>query len=239
MWNQSGSQPHGCDILQRIAVLSDPDVVVWRGSDVPTVHQGIKILGTPLGHHDFVQNFLERVADEHQQFLDLLSVVPNLQSSWLLLVTVSRGLLKHTTEGCGSVRVVEHPGPPRTVNTGHSHPSFVFGRVGSAKRPPHKPFSLLGELGRQLADDQRGTPSSCRHDHQSWKGTQSLPVCEEPQCVPVTWLVLVDSTRQVGSLAVPVHTPSVSQRILNQAGSVKGGSMRQFLELNWFSGTQC
>ena len=103
VWNQSGSQPHGCDILQRIAVLSDPDVVVWRGSDVPTVHQGIKILGTPLGHHDFVQNFLERVADEHQQFLDLLSVVPNLQSSWLLLVTVSRGLLKHTTEGCGSV----------------------------------------------------------------------------------------------------------------------------------------
>ena len=49
VWNRSGSQQRGCDIFQRIAVQSDTDAVVWRGSDVPTVQQGIKILGTPLG----------------------------------------------------------------------------------------------------------------------------------------------------------------------------------------------
>ena len=114
----SGVRPDGCDILQRIAVQSDPNAIVWRSSDVPTQQQRIKILGTPLGHHDFVQNHLERVADEHQQFLDLLPTVPNLQSSWLLLVhcassdgrtvccalcarTVCRGLLRRMT-GCVS-----------------------------------------------------------------------------------------------------------------------------------------
>ena len=48
--------------------------------------QGIEILGTPLGHHNNVQNHLERVADEHHRFMDMLPSVPNLQSSWLLLV---------------------------------------------------------------------------------------------------------------------------------------------------------
>ena len=81
VWNRSGSQPRGCDILQRIAIQSDPDAVVWRGSDVPTVQQGIKILGTPFGHHDYMQNQLERVVDEHQRFMDMLPSVPNLQSS--------------------------------------------------------------------------------------------------------------------------------------------------------------
>ena len=33
---------------------------VWRGSEVPTTEQGIKVLGTPLGHEDFVNQHLER-----------------------------------------------------------------------------------------------------------------------------------------------------------------------------------
>ena len=82
----TGSQPRGCDIFQRIAVQSDPDAVVQRGSDVSTMQQGIKILGAPLGHHDYVQHHLERVADQHQRFMNMLPSVPNLQSSWLLLV---------------------------------------------------------------------------------------------------------------------------------------------------------
>ena len=50
VWNRSGSQPHGCDVLQRIGspvgpgMLSCGEVQTW-----PTVQQGIKILGTPLG----------------------------------------------------------------------------------------------------------------------------------------------------------------------------------------------
>ena len=40
VWNRSGSQPRGCDILQRIAIQSDPDAVVWRRHpDSATGHQ--------------------------------------------------------------------------------------------------------------------------------------------------------------------------------------------------------
>ena len=62
--NRSGSQPRGCDILQNCNPIG-PDAVVWRGSDVPTVQQGIKILGTLLGHHDNVR------------FMDMLFSVPS------------------------------------------------------------------------------------------------------------------------------------------------------------------
>ena len=41
-------------LLERIARMENPRAVVWRGSGIPTEQQGIKVLGTPLGHDDFV-----------------------------------------------------------------------------------------------------------------------------------------------------------------------------------------
>ena len=42
--------------LQMAAVIADETAIVWRGSDVLPSHQrGIKVLGTPLGHPDFVR----------------------------------------------------------------------------------------------------------------------------------------------------------------------------------------
>ena len=50
---------------------------VWRGGDeAGTVEQGIKILGTPLGHPDFVQNQLQQVREHHQTLLDRILLVP-------------------------------------------------------------------------------------------------------------------------------------------------------------------
>ena len=63
------------------------------------------------------------------------------------------------------VHVAEHSDPPRPVDTGHGHPSIVFGRIGSSECRPHQPFSFLGQLGRLLADDQCSSSDSCRHDH--------------------------------------------------------------------------
>ena len=53
---------------------------------MPTVRQGIKVLGTPLGHRDFVRNHLERTSVDHQLLLDRIPMLEDLQSSWLLLV---------------------------------------------------------------------------------------------------------------------------------------------------------
>ena len=42
---------------------------MWKGPGVPTREQGIKVLGTPLGHDDFVAAHLESVLAEHQILL--------------------------------------------------------------------------------------------------------------------------------------------------------------------------
>ena len=139
---------------------SDPDAVVWRGSDVPTVQQGIKILGTPLGHHDHAHQ-LERVADEHQRFMDMLPSVPNLHElvvSCALRISQGELLVAHCVPTqcagfCGGTRqrlvgvcvhVAQHSDPPRPVDTGHGHLSIVFGRFGSSECRPNEPFSFLG-----------------------------------------------------------------------------------------------
>ena len=61
VWNSAGTRPLACDILEQIAqATSDHAEPVWRGSDLPTDQQGIKVLGTPLGHADFVRAHLDR-----------------------------------------------------------------------------------------------------------------------------------------------------------------------------------
>ena len=172
-----------------------PDSVCIHTQDHTSRQCNIKILGTPLGHHNYVQNHLERVADEHQRFLDMLLSVPNLQSSWLLplhcasatnylLRTVCpdsvRGVAEAHDRGLWEcVCVVEHHSHPGTVDTGHGHPSTVFGRIGSSKCRPNEPFGLLDQLGRFLANDQCSSSGSCRHDHQTveWASGDSMSEC--------------------------------------------------------------
>ena len=55
VWNAAGEKPPGCDVMQRITESFDPTALVWRGSEVSTFQQGMKVLGTPLGHPDFVR----------------------------------------------------------------------------------------------------------------------------------------------------------------------------------------
>ena len=58
VWNAAGERPEACDILERIAQAEDPRARVWKGSNIPTAEQGVRVLGTPLGHVDYVQTQL-------------------------------------------------------------------------------------------------------------------------------------------------------------------------------------
>ena len=86
VWNAAGVKPEGCDVLQSIAVTFDPTAIVWRGSELPTHERGLKVLGTPVGHPDFVRANLEQRSRSHQPFLDRISLLEDTQSAWLLLV---------------------------------------------------------------------------------------------------------------------------------------------------------
>ena len=46
----------------------------------------IKILGTPLGHHDFFARHLEGVLDEQRVSLSRVPLVNDIQSAWLLFL---------------------------------------------------------------------------------------------------------------------------------------------------------
>ena len=106
IWNLAGEMPDGCEALQTAAVLSDPTAVVWRGSEeLPTHRRGMKVLGTPLGHTDFVRAHLEKTTRDHQVFLDRIPLLKDVQSAWLLLVHCAAARANY------QVRVVE----PRTV----------------------------------------------------------------------------------------------------------------------------
>ena len=86
MWNSAGERPEACHELERVARLSDPEAIVWRGSGIPVDRQGIKVLGAPIGHPEFVRRQLETVSQEHQTLLSRISHVQDTQCAWLLLV---------------------------------------------------------------------------------------------------------------------------------------------------------
>ena len=82
VWNMSGVRPAGCDILQRFAEQHDPEARVWTGSGA--AEQGIIILGTPLGHDEFVRAQLELKSRDHDLLLSRIPSLSDLQSAWAL-----------------------------------------------------------------------------------------------------------------------------------------------------------
>ena len=55
-----------------MAWVSDPQAVVWKGDEeLPAKSRGIKVLGTPLGHEEFVADQLLRIIADHTILDDL------------------------------------------------------------------------------------------------------------------------------------------------------------------------
>ena len=86
VWNAIDDRRDFFDTLERIARAQDPDARVWRGSELPLVQQGIKVLGTPLGHSAFVEAHLNKKAEEQALLPERIPAVLDLHSSWALLL---------------------------------------------------------------------------------------------------------------------------------------------------------
>ena len=51
LWNKGSVEPAGVEALIAAARVSNPTAIVWRGDpSLPPSEQGVRILGTPLGH---------------------------------------------------------------------------------------------------------------------------------------------------------------------------------------------
>ena len=86
VWNSGGERPEFCNVLERVAQIADPEARVWRGSGLPTTEQGIRVLGTPLGHVDYVETQLRDRLEDHQVLLNRIPEVQDLQTAWALLL---------------------------------------------------------------------------------------------------------------------------------------------------------
>ena len=64
IWNESGRAPRPCEEMRKRVELFDTDARNWKGSEVPTHERGIKVLGCPLSHEDFVRPQLEAKKQE-------------------------------------------------------------------------------------------------------------------------------------------------------------------------------
>ena len=91
VWNAVGERPDACEVLERIAQAENPSARVWKGSDIPTVEQGVTVLGTPLGDVDFVEAQLTKKLAEHTVFLERIPLLADVQSAWSLLLHCAGG----------------------------------------------------------------------------------------------------------------------------------------------------
>ena len=81
-----GVVPNDMDVVTSAGRERVPDAVVWRGDpELPAVDRGLKVLGAPFGHPEFVQEFLRRKSDEQQVFFQRKPLVNDPQASWLFL----------------------------------------------------------------------------------------------------------------------------------------------------------
>ena len=64
VWNRARIRPHVCDRLERAAQIVHPEARVWRRSMLPTDRQGVKVLGTPLGHPHYVARHLQGIVED-------------------------------------------------------------------------------------------------------------------------------------------------------------------------------
>ena len=60
---------------------------LWRGDHtLPVSSQGVKILGSPVGHPGYVSAQLQEKSDSHSVLLDRIPAMEDLQAAWLLLL---------------------------------------------------------------------------------------------------------------------------------------------------------
>ena len=70
LWNKAGILPSGVEELQQLASSVNENAIVWRGDPLwQTSAQGVKILGTPIGHEAFVKAQLMARRADHDVLL--------------------------------------------------------------------------------------------------------------------------------------------------------------------------
>ena len=183
VWNRGQAEPRDIEVLQAAAQVEDPDAIVWKGRpNLPTTKQGVVLLGTPLGHADFVQEHLRAKTESHRILLDRIPSVPDLQTTWLILLfcasmranfllralppDATRDFARRHDCSLRSCLSTLFEGRDPRGHMGHREFAAVSGRIGPRERTAHPSRGQLGELGR-LPRNGAPTPPRSRSYHDS------------------------------------------------------------------------
>ena len=88
-------EPEGIEELTRVARRVRPDAVVWRGDQNLPPEQGLKVLGVPIGHPEFVKEFLE---GNNREQVTLFQRIPWIEDTQVAFALVVR---RGPIVGCG------------------------------------------------------------------------------------------------------------------------------------------
>jgi hypothetical protein len=129
VWNAAGKEPPQC------SELGDGSTTPWAGDPaLPAEERGIKMLGTPLGSDEYVAEFLADLRGDHDQLLDRLPSMDDLQAAWLILLF------------CGATRanyVLRTVAPTSSAGFAAQHDEAIW-----------RPFKrMLGEAPNGEAED--------------------------------------------------------------------------------------
>ena len=87
LWNRAGVFPTGCEHIIAARRAANPPVTVWRGDpDIPSNERGVRVLGTLVGHRDFVEAQVQQTGEVHAVLLSRISAVSDLQCAWLIVL---------------------------------------------------------------------------------------------------------------------------------------------------------
>ena len=124
-------EPEGIEELTRIARRVRPDVVVWRGDqNLPPSQQGLKVLVVPIGHTEFVKEFLEGKSREQVTLFQRIPWIEDIQAAFALLLM------------CGSTRAnywLRTVQPDRTEDFARRHDEEVWRCVRTILGTPSAP----------------------------------------------------------------------------------------------------
>ena len=191
---------------------------------LPTDGQGIKLLGTPLGHPDFVARHVRSVTEEHQVLLQRIPRVRDLQSAWLLLLHCASARadcnLRAVDPGSSVDFARAHdddiwqctcdilhvdPTQARSVKDVASLP-LVLGGLGLRSAEQVR-VPVLGELGRLHPDHPRSSPcggrcvgppvgGSSTHTMFACRSVSQWPLGRSPPSWTAVWNGARPETRQ-------------------------------------------
>ena len=153
---------------------------VWREFGLPTHEQVIRVLGAPVGHSDFVRAHFQRTADEHRTLLEMIPLLSDVQSAWMMLLH------------CATARANYHLWvirPELALQIATSHDQYFrrhlqfrctghrqgrcymspgFGWIGIVECSEGISLCVLDELGRLHAQTPPGCCSTGGSQHARW-----------------------------------------------------------------------